>query len=261
MSSNILDELVLGAAEDAAARAAQVSAAELQDQICAQAPALDVAALLAPRTNIHLIAEVKRASPSKGDMAQIPDPAVLATDYAAGGASMISVLTEQRKFKGSLADLRAVREAVSIPVLRKEFITTEYQLLEARAAGADAALLIVAALSATQLSELFAQATALGLTPLVEVHTAAEAERAAAVGAKLVGVNTRDLKTFNTDKRKFAELKAELPAGTIHIAESAVTQAEDVRFYREHGAHAVLVGEALVTTGNPRARAHEFVTA
>lgn len=259
LSSTILDALVAGSLEDAQARQKLVSAGQLREQISALAPALDVARLLRPRTQVHIIAEVKRASPSRGDMAQIADPAKLASQYAAGGASMISVLTEQRKFKGSLDDLRAVRAAVSIPVLRKEFIANEYQLLEARAAGADAALLIVAALSETQLSELFSQAKALGLTPLVEVHTAAEAQRAATLGATLVGVNTRDLKTFTTDKHRFAELKAELPASAIHVAESAVKAVDDVRFYKDHGAHAVLVGEALVTTGSPETRVHEFV--
>src|SRR5919112_3656190 len=151
-----------------------------------------------------VIAEVKRRSPSKGALADIPDPASLAQAYARGGAAAISVLTEERRFGGSLDDLRAVRAAVEVPVLRKDFVVTPYQVWEARAAGADLVLLIVAALSRPQLAELHDLVVALGMTPLVEVHDRAEAAAAAAVGAQVVGVNARDLRTLEVDPDAFA---------------------------------------------------------
>ena len=158
-----------------------------------------------------VIAEVKRRSPSKGDLAEIADPAALARQYAAGGAAAISVLTEERRFGGSLADLRAVRAAVDTPLLRKDFIVTSYQLLEARAAGADLALLIVAALDDDQLRRLYDEARELGLTVLVEVHDEPETERALALGAELIGVNSRNLKTLDVDPDTFGRLVPLLP--------------------------------------------------
>ncbi len=158
-----------------------------------------------------VIAEVKRRSPSKGDLADIPDPAALAAAYARGGAAAISVLTEERRFGGSLDDLRAVRAAVDVPVLRKDFIVTGYQLLEARAAGADLVLLIVAALDDDQLRRLHDEARELGLTVLVEVHDEAETERAVALGAELVGVNARNLKTLEVDDGTFAPARPARP--------------------------------------------------
>ncbi len=184
---------------------------------------------------LSVIAEVKRRSPSKGDLAPIPDPAALATAYAAGGADAISVLTEERRFGGSLEDLRAVRTAVETPLLRKDFVVTGYQLLEARAAGADLVLLIVAALDDALLRDLHDQARELGLTALVEVHDEAEVERALAVGAALVGVNARNLKTLEVDPGTFARLAGRLPAGVVRVAESGIAGPQDAARCRRRG--------------------------
>ena len=172
----------------------------------------------------------------------------VAAQYEAGGASVVSVLTEQRKFKGSLADLEAVRKAVSIPVLRKDFIGDEYQILEARAAGADLVLLIVAALPQPVLVRLHALIRELGMTPLVEAHSADEVARAVDLGSQLIGVNARNLSTFELDRELFGRVADQIPAGVIRVAESAVLDVSDVIRYREAGADAVLVGEALVTS-------------
>jgi indole-3-glycerol phosphate synthase len=201
---------------------------------------------------------VKRASPSRGSLAAIPDPAALAVSYETGGASAISVLTEERKFRGSLADLEAVREAVSIPVLRKEFVSDPYQVFEARAAGADLVLLIVAALDQKRLVELHELITQLGMTSLVEAHSADELSRALDTGAGLVGVNARDLTTFELDRDLFGRLAGSIPSGVIRVAESAVKSADDVAHYRAAGADVVLVGEALVTS-DPVATLEEFL--
>lgn len=199
---------------------------------------------------MKVIAEVKRASPSRGAIAEIADPAALARTYAASGASTISVLTEQRRFKGSLADLAAVRAAVDVPVLRKDFVSTAYQVLEARAAGADLVLLIVAALPDEQLRPLLTLVHDLRMTALVETHDEREVDRALAAGARLVGVNARDLDTFELDRGLFGRVAGRIPAGVVKVAESAVRTAEDVAAYRAAGADVVLVGEALVT-GDP----------
>jgi indole-3-glycerol phosphate synthase len=227
----------------------------------AQAPALDALAALAPSARVRIIAEVKRASPSRGPLADIPDPAVLAAAYQSGGASAVSVLTEGRRFGGSLADLETVRAAVSIPVLRKDFIAEPYQVFEARAAGADLVLLIVAALEQKRLAELFGIIGELGMTALVETHTADEVSRALDVGAMLVGVNARDLSTFELDQDLFGRLADRIPSGVIRVAESAVKVPADVAHYRQAGADVVLVGEALVTGGDPIATLTEFLAA
>jgi indole-3-glycerol phosphate synthase len=207
---------------------------------------------------VRIIAEVKRASPSRGPLADIPDPAALAVSYETGGASAISVLTERHRFSGSLADLEAVRDAVQIPVLRKDFIAEPYQVLEARAAGADLVLLIVAALDQPTLSSLFELTRQLGMTALVETHSAEEVSRALDIGAGLVGVNARDLSTFELDQDLFGRLAGHIPSGVIRVAESAVKSAADVAHYREAGADVVLVGEALVT-GDPVRTLAEFL--
>ena len=243
----MLADLTAGAVEDAEARAAAKPRAVVEAEAAAQPQALDVLAALAPADRVKIIAEVKRASPSRGDLAEIPDPALQARRYEEGGASAISVLTEGRRFKGSLADLEAVKSAVRLPVLRKDFIATEYQVLEARAAGADLVLLIVAALEQETLARLHSLALELGMTPLVETHSAEEVDRAADVGAKLVGVNARDLSTFELDRDLFGRLADRIPSGAVKIAESAVLASADVAHYRSAGADVVLVGEALVT--------------
>lgn len=247
----MLTELVNGAVEDARARQTERSLAQVEADALARPAALDALAALAPADRVKIIAEVKRASPSRGVMADIPDPAALAASYELGGASAISVLTEQRRFGGSLADLEAVRAAVSVPVLRKDFIADPYQVFEARAAGADMVLLIVAALDQATLTSLHTLIGELGMTALVETHSAEELDRAADIGARLIGINARNLSTFDLDRDLFGRLVERIPEGAIRVAESAVTGAADVAHYRAAGADAVLVGEALVTGGDP----------
>ncbi|GAB3387787.1 indole-3-glycerol phosphate synthase TrpC [Humibacter soli] len=255
----MLTDLVDGAVADARARAVELPLGSVIDAASQAAPALDAVSALAPAAAVKIIAEVKRASPSRGRLADIPDPAALATVYQQAGASAISVLTEQRKFLGSLDDLRAVRAAVTIPVLRKDFIAEPYQIYEARAAGADIVLLIVAALDQPTLTALHSLATSLGMTVLVETHSAEEISRALDAGAAVVGVNARNLSTFELDRDLFGELADGIPSGVIRVAESAVLSAADVAHYREAGADVVLVGEALVTS-DPIATLSEFLS-
>ena len=244
----LLSELTAGSVEDARTRERALSLAEVMECAHSAPPALDALEALAPAEHVKIIAEVKRASPSRGDMAQIADPAALALAYASGGASAISVLTEERRFKGSLDDLDAVRSVVDVPVLRKDFIATEYQVYEARAHRADIVLLIVAALEQKELERLYALTLSLGMTALVETHSAHEVARAVDIGAALIGVNARDLDTFELDRDLFARLADQIPGSTISVAESAVRTAADVAHYRASGADVVLVGEALVTS-------------
>jgi indole-3-glycerol phosphate synthase len=227
----------------------------------ARPAALDAVAALAPADRVKIIAEVKRASPSRGAMAEIADPAALAVSYQTGGASAISVLTEGRRFGGSLHDLTDVRTAVQVPVLRKDFIAEPYQVFEARAADADLVLLIVAALEQSTLQQLHALILELGMTPLVETHSADEVERALDVGAQVVGVNARDLSTFELDRDLFGSLADRIPSGVIRIAESAVKEPADVTHYRAAGADVVLIGEALVTGDDPVATLESFLEA
>lgn len=248
---SVLDDIVAGVREDLAAREAALPEAELRAALADADPVRD------PMPHFRgagssVIAEVKRRSPSKGDLADIPDPAALAGEYAAGGAAAISVLTERRRFGGSLDDLRAVRAAVDLPVLRKDFIVSSYQLVEARAAGADLALLIVAALGDDDLRRLHDEARELGLTVLVEVHDEAETERAAALGAELIGINARNLKTLAVDPDAFGRLAPLVPADRVLVAESGIGGPTDVKRYVAEGARVVLVGEALVKDGAPR---------
>jgi indole-3-glycerol phosphate synthase len=259
-SANVLDAIIEGVREDVAAREAIVSLAEVKAAAEAAPPPLDVlAALRAP--GIAVIAEVKRASPSRGQLANIADPAELARAYESGGARVISVLTEERCFHGSLADLDAVRAAVRIPVLRKDFIVQPYQIHEARAHGADMLLLIVAALEQPVLESLLERTESLGMTALVEVHTEEEANRALQAGAKVIGVNARDLKTLQVDRDCFARIAPGLPSDTIRVAESGVRGTADLLAYAGAGADAVLVGEGLVTSGDPRSAVADLVTA
>lgn len=254
----MLEELLAGSMEDARTRRELRSYADVEAEALARTAALDALEALAPIEHMRVIAEVKRASPSRGDLADIPEPQALAAQYEAGGASAVSVLTEERRFKGSLADLEAVRKAVSIPVLRKDFIGDEYQVLEARAAGADLVLLIVAALPQDRLVRLHALIRELGMTPLVEAHSDDEVARAVDLGSQLIGVNARDLRTFELDRELFGRVADQIPAGVIRVAESAVLSVADVERYREAGADAVLVGEALVT-GDPIATLQSYV--
>lgn len=254
----MLADLVAGAHEDAERRRAERPLALVEAAAVARPPAIDALAALAPAERVKIIAEVKRSSPSRGALAEIADPAALAVSYETGGASAISVLTEERRFGGSLADLEAVRDAVTLPVLRKEFVSEPYQVFEARAAGADLVLLIVAALEQKKLVELHQLITSLGMTSLVEAHSADELGRALDTGAGLVGVNARDLSTFELDRDLFGRLADSIPSGVIRVAESAVKSAADVAHYRAAGADVVLVGEALVTS-DPVATLEEFL--
>lgn len=259
-SATVLDSILEGVRADVAAREAVVSLAEIKER-AKKAPApLDVlSALRAP--GIAVIAEVKRASPSRGELAAIADPAELARAYQDGGARVISVLTEQRRFHGSLDDLDAVRAAVSIPVLRKDFIVWPYQIHEARAHGADMLLLIVAALEQPALESLLERTESLGMTALVEVHTEEEADRALEAGAKVIGVNARNLKTLEVDRSTFSRIAPGLPSNVIRVAESGVRGTADLLGYAGAGADAVLVGEGLVTSGDPRSAVADLVTA
>jgi len=251
--AGLLAELVAGARDDADRRRRERPLPEVESAAARRAPAVDALRALAPADAVHVIAEVKRASPSRGDLADIPEPAELARAYERGGASAISVLTEGRRFKGSLDDLEAVRGAVAAPVLRKDFVTDPYQVLEARAAGADLVLLIVSALEQAQLMALHSLVEDLGMTALVEAHDADEVHRGLDAGARLLGVNARDLTTFELDRDLFGRLAPLIPDGVIRVAESAVEGPDDVARYRAAGADAVLVGEALVRGADPAA--------
>ncbi len=255
-----LDDILAGVRDDLAVRQQEVPLERLKERVQQVAPALDPVPVLAG-PGVAVIAEVKRSSPSKGTLAEIADPAALAGEYEAGGAAAISVLTERRRFGGSLDDLIKVRCAVDIPVLRKDFIITAYQLFEARAAGADLALLIVAALSDNELVSLIERAESIGLTPLVEVHTATEIKRAVDAGAKIIGVNARNLRTLEVDQSTFARLAPSIPSGIVRIAESGVRGPHDVIELARAGADVVLVGEALVTGRDPRAGVADLVAA
>lgn len=247
---SVLDDIIVGVREDLAGRVATTSVADLRAALADVDPALDpMPHFRAPGSSV--IAEVKRKSPSKGALADIPDPADLARAYAAGGAAAISVLTEQRRFDGSLDDLRAVRAAVSTPILRKDFIVDSYQIIEARAAGADLVLLIVAALDDDTLRRLYAEARELGLTVLVEVHDEPETIRAVELGAELIGVNARNLKTLNVDNDTFGRLSNLIPEDRVKVAESGISGPDDVKRFVSEGARVVLVGEALVKDGDP----------
>lgn len=256
---SVLDEIVRGVREDLAERRRGLPAEAVREAALAAPPALDAMSWLRPRPDgVHVIAEVKRRSPSKGALADIPDPASLAVAYAAGGASAISVLTERRRFGGSLDDLAAVRAAVDVPLLRKDFLVEEDQVWEARANGADLVLLIVAALDDEQLGTLLGLTRRLGMEALVEAHDEAEAARAVAAGAAIIGINARNLRTLEVDTGTFARVAPTVPDGPVLVAESGVTGPGDVAAYAAAGAHAVLVGEALVTGDDPAAAVRSF---
>jgi indole-3-glycerol phosphate synthase len=257
---SVLDDILEGVRADLAARQRAVPLDRLKQAAgAAPAPRNVIAALKG--ADVAVIAEVKRASPSKGALAAIADPAALAMDYEAGGASVISVLTEPRRFGGSLEDLAAVREAVRVPVLRKDFVVSSYQLWEARAHGADMVLLIVAALQQNALVSLVERAVSIDLVPLVEVHTEIELARALGAGAAVIGVNARNLATLEVDRSVFPRLAPQIPDGIIKIAESGIRGPHDLLAYAAAGADAVLVGESLVTGRDPRSAVADLVTA
>jgi len=211
------------------------------------------------RPGLSLIAEIKRASPSAGDIAPGARPADLARSYAEGGAAAVSVLTEPDHFRGSLDDLREARSACNLPVLRKDFLCDVLHVWEARGAGADAVLLIVAALSQTELVALSDLASDLGMVALVEVHSAGEVERALLAGAKIVGINTRDLATLAVDPEVVAKLRPLVPEGRIVVGESGVKTRADVEALEAAGVDAVLVGEAVMRASDPAAMIRELL--
>jgi len=257
---SVLDEILVDVRADLAARQRTAPLEQLKEAARKAPSPRDVMAALR-REGVAVIAEVKRASPSKGALAAIADPAALAIDYEAGGARVISVLTESRRFGGSLADLAAVREVVQVPLLRKDFVISSYQLWEARAYGADLVLLIVAALEQNALVSLVERASSIGLVPLVEVHSEAELTRAVNAGAQVIGVNARNLATLAVDRTIFAKLAPKIPDEIVKIAESGVRGPHDLLAYAAAGADAVLVGESLVVGRDPRSAVADLVTA
>ena len=243
---SVLDDIIAGVLEDLKEREDRVPLSRVKQMEQAVPEAKDALGALRGRDGaVKIISEVKRSSPSKGALAQIPDPAALASMYEAGGASVVSVLTEERRFHGSLADLDAVRAAVDIPILRKDFIVTPYQIHEARAHGADLVLLIVAALEQNALVSLLERTRSLGREALVET----------------IGVNARNLKTLEVDRSTVEQVIDVIPQDVVAVAESGVAKAHDVFEYAKWGADAVLVGEALVTSGDPRACIQDLVSA
>ena len=253
---SVLDSIIEGVREDLAARRKPL--AQLQEAMDSAASVRDPLETLL-RNELSVIAEVKRSSPSKGALATIADPASLAEQYENAGASVISVLTERRRFGGSLADLDAVRSRVNIPILRKDFMVDEYQFFEARAHGADVVLLIVAALSKSQLIDFHQLAEGLGMRSLVEVHTHDELERALEISPRIVGVNSRNLKTLDVDAGVFVELLPLIPTDVVRVAESGISTRAEVEFVQSNGASAILVGEALVKSSNPELAMRELL--
>ena len=259
---SVLDDIIVGVRQDLKEREDRVPLSRVKEMEQSVPEAKDALGALRNRDGaVKIISEVKRSSPSKGALAQIPDPAALASVYEAGGASVVSVLTEQRRFRGSLADLDAVRAAVDIPILRKDFIVTPYQIHEARAHGADLVLLIVAALEQNALVSLLERTRSLGMEALVETHSRLEALRALDAGASIIGVNARNLKTLEVDRSTVEQVIDVIPQDVIAVAESGVAQAHDVFEYAKWGADAVLVGEALVTSGDPLSSIQDMVSA
>jgi indole-3-glycerol phosphate synthase len=246
--SSALESIITGVLEDVAAR--QIPIDEIKKKAAlAPLPRDAYAALSKPGTQI--IAEIKRSSPSKGALAPITDPVSLARSYENGGAAVISVLTEERRFAGKVEDLVSVREAVKIPVLRKDFIVTEFQVYETRALGADLLLLIVAALNDAQLKDYYTIATDLGMNVLIEVHDKVEIERALKISPRIIGVNARNLKTLEINENAFNDLLPVIPGEILRVAESGISTREQVREAEAKGAKAILVGETLVRAGDP----------
>jgi len=245
---SVLSSIIEGVREDLAAR--RLPMGQLQEAL-ETAPAVRDCLPQLMSSEMSVIAEVKRSSPSKGTLASITDPAGLAAQYEEAGAQVVSVLTEQRRFGGTLADLDSVRKAIDLPILRKDFMVDEYQFYEARAHGADVVLLIVAALSKNQLEDYFHLSAELGMRSLIEVHTNDELERASEISPEIIGVNSRNLKTLEVDARAFAELIPQIPSTIARVAESGISTREEVVFAQECGATAILVGEALVRSGSP----------
>ena len=257
--NTILDEIVRHKRDELARRRREVPRAELEHRSRAWPPPRDFVRALTPEPgSVRLLAEIKKASPSRGVLAEDFDPLALAEIYAGNGAAALSVLTDEKYFQGSLEFLTAIRRRVDVPILRKDFTLDEYQLWEARAAGADAVLLIVSILDAGELRALLQAATGLGLAALVEAHTASELDVALAAGATIIGINNRDLKTFETRIETSLDLLPLIPTGRLAVSESGFFTADQVRAVAAAGAHAVLVGEALVRASDVAAKVREL---
>ena len=254
--SSVLDQIIEGVLEDVKAREKPIS--ELVAKL-SEAPKLRDAAAALSKSGTRLIAEVKRSSPSKGVLAEIANPAELAIAYHTGGADVISVLTEQRRFNGSIPDLISVRKAIDTPVLRKDFIVTEFQVYESRLIGSDLILLIVAGLSDSQLKDYYQLATELGMAVLVEVHDEVEAAKAVDLKAKIIGVNSRNLKTLEVSSKNFEKIFPYLPSDAIKVAESGISTRAQVEEVENLGAKAILVGETLVKSANPASLIKELL--
>jgi indole-3-glycerol phosphate synthase len=246
--SSILDKIVATKWQEIAAAKSAVPLADLHDRVAGAPPVRDFVAALAAEGPIKLIAEVKKASPSKGVIREDFHPVEIATAYAQHGATCLSVLTDRPYFQGSLDYLTRVRDAVGLPVLRKDFILDPYQLLEARAAGADAVLLIAECLDDDQLKLLYNEAVALGLTPLVELYETPNVPRVLNVGARLIGVNNRDLNTFEVDLDHTVRLREQIPADRLLVGESGIRTQADMQRLAAAGVDAVLVGESLMAS-------------
>ena len=248
--STVLESIIEGVLEDVKAR--EVPLSQLHARIDGSEPLRGALQALSHGEDLKIISEVKRSSPSKGALADIPSPEKLAAEYQEGGACVVSVLTEERRFKGSIADFEAVRKAITIPMLRKDFIVTEFQVLESRAIGSDLLLLIVAGLTQSQYIDFHQMATELGMDILVEVHSEEELERALEIDPKIIGVNSRNLKTLDLDFKMFDRMIPMIPNGILKVAESGISTREEVAHIESLGANAILVGETLVRAGNPR---------
>jgi len=258
--ATVLDSIIEGVREDLALRQAKVSLAELESRLSDVSAPLHATNTL-QQNAFSVIAEVKRSSPSKGHLADITAPDQLAAHYESGGAAIVSVLTEQRRFSGSLADLDLVRKQIEIPILRKDFMVTEYQIFEARAHGADVILLIVAGLLQSQLRDFYDIARGLGMSALVEIHDEAELDRAMDIDPDLLGVNARNLKTLEVDLAVCHRLIPQIPKSVVAVAESGISTLAEVEALARSGADAILVGEALVKGGHPQETVREWIQA
>ena len=254
--SSVLDSIINGVREDLAERKKLNPNPESEIKY---APPVKNAEQALSKKDISIIAEVKRSSPSKGELAQISDPAKLAKEYENAGASVVSVLTEERRFKGSISDFKEVRKNISIPMLRKDFIVDEYQIYESRIIGADMQLLIVAALSKDQLKDFYQLGTELGMASLFEVHSLEELETAMSLSPKIVGVNSRNLKTLEVNPDAFVEILPKIPESLLKVAESGISKRSEVENLEKLGANAILVGESLVRAESPSVAISELL--
>jgi indole-3-glycerol phosphate synthase len=255
----ILDDILARTRADLGPRQAARPLSELEAAAARMPPARSLARALRRPGQIACIAEFKRRSPSAGWIAEGAEPSATARAYAAGGAAAMSVLTDGPFFGGNLEDLRAARAACDVPILRKDFVVDRYQIVEARAAGADAVLLIVAALDDAQLAALLAATRQVGLDALVEAHDEVEVARAVAAGASIVGINNRDLRTFTVDRDLAARMRPRVPADRVIVAESGIRDSADVARLRAAGVDAILVGETLMRAPDPAAALRALV--